>query len=75
MFLFPDSIKADEAERAARRAAAEAAGPQLPKVAITAKPDEIRRAFQTAESMGKKEGGKEAAKVSEACTDSEEAKT
>ena len=59
MLLFPDSIKDDEAERAARRAAADAAGPQLPKLAITANPEEVRRAFQAAESMGKKEGERE----------------
>jgi hypothetical protein len=66
MALFPETLKADEEDRAARRAAAEAAGPQLPKVAITANPAEMKRAFQAAESMGKKAGALEAASISEA---------
>mmetsp|Transcript_31114 Transcript_31114/g.69136 ORF Transcript_31114/g.69136 Transcript_31114/m.69136 type:complete len:331 (-) Transcript_31114:737-1729(-) len=49
MVLFPESLKDDEADRAARRAA----GPQLPKVSVTSKPDEVRRAFDAAASAGK----------------------
>jgi hypothetical protein len=61
MFFDPEALKEDEADRAARRAASEAAGPQLPKVAITANPAELRRAFDSAEDMGRQEGTKEAA--------------
>ena len=66
MLLYPESLKADEADRAARRAAADAAGPQLPKVAITANAEEVKRAFQAAESMGKREGAKEVSAMKEA---------
>ncbi len=48
--LYPDSLKeADPEEVAARRAAAAAAGPQLPKVSVTSKPGELRRAFEAAQ--------------------------
>lgn len=56
MILYPDSLKEGEEERAAKRAAAAAQGPQLPKVAITANPSDVRRAFDQAERMGKSEG-------------------
>ena len=70
MLFDPEALKEDEADRAARRAASEAAGPQLPKVGITANPAELRRAFDSAENMGKREGAKEvAASVSESSDD------
>lgn len=56
MLLFPDSLREDEEDRAAKRAARDAQGPQLPKVAITANPSDVRRAFDQAERMGKDEG-------------------
>jgi hypothetical protein len=56
MSLFPDSLREDEEDRAARKAARDAQGPQLPKVAITANPSDVRRAFDQAERMGKDEG-------------------
>ncbi len=51
--IFPDSVKDDPEEEARRRAAAEAAGPQLPKVGITSKPEDVRAAFLLAEKQGK----------------------
>ena len=56
MMIFPDSLREDEEDRAAKRAAREAQGPQLPKVAMTANPSDVRRAFDQAERMGKDEG-------------------
>lgn len=62
--VFPDSVKDTAAEAARRRAQAEAAaGPQLPKVSVTAKPDELRRAFAQAERLGQKEGKAAAAAI------------
>jgi hypothetical protein len=48
-----EGLKKDEEDRAARRAASIAAGPQLPKVATTANAEEVRKAFEVAESVGK----------------------
>ncbi|GAX75499.1 hypothetical protein CEUSTIGMA_g2942.t1 [Chlamydomonas eustigma] len=53
MAFNPEGLKKDEEDRAARKAAAIAAGPQLPKVATTANAEELKKAFETAERMGK----------------------
>ena len=57
LLLYPDSLKnqADDDDDALPK------GPQLPKVGITAKPEELRAAFREAERMGKQEGAKDAA--------------
>ncbi|EFJ42954.1 hypothetical protein VOLCADRAFT_121472 [Volvox carteri f. nagariensis] len=57
LLLFPGSITDEEAEEedAASR------GPQLPKVRITSRPDELRAAFNVAERLGKQEAQKAAA--------------
>ncbi len=51
--LSPESLREGESaeEAAARRAAADAAGPQLPKVSVTSKPDELRRAFEAVQQQ------------------------
>lgn len=58
LLLFPDSLKdvADDDD-----ASALPKGPQLPKVGITSKPEEMRAAFRMAERIGKQEGEKDAA--------------
>ncbi|KAG2442903.1 hypothetical protein HXX76_002979 [Chlamydomonas incerta] len=56
MLFFPDTIKAEDLEDEEEDAAAK--GPQLPKVRITSRPDELRRAFNVAERMGQQEGAK-----------------
>lgn len=55
--LFPDSMKDEEAARQAQQRAAEGetAAPQLPKVRVTAKPEQVRQAFTAAERLGKLE--------------------
>ena len=55
MLLFPDSIRDDEEDRARRRAAAMAAGPQLPKITVRANAEDMKRAFKEAERLGKRE--------------------
>lgn len=48
-----------------------ARGPQLPKLSITATPEELRAAFEAAERMGKKEAATGVAKTNESIMDSE----
>ncbi|KAG1671830.1 hypothetical protein FOA52_000207 [Chlamydomonas sp. UWO 241] len=54
MLMFPEKLMEDEV-RAATERARRAAPPQLPKVGITASPEEMRAAFMAAEKMGKAE--------------------
>ncbi len=58
LLLFPDSLK-DQVDDDDANALPK--GPQLPKVGITAKPEEMRAAFRVAERIGKQEGEKDAA--------------
>jgi len=54
--FYPDSLQDDKIAAAKRAEAEAAAGPQLPKVSVSGKADELRRAFAAAESIGKREG-------------------
>ncbi|KAG2443033.1 hypothetical protein HYH02_009448 [Chlamydomonas schloesseri] len=56
LLFFPDTIKAEDLEDEEEDAAAK--GPQLPKVRITSRPDELRAAFSVAERLGQQEGAK-----------------
>jgi hypothetical protein len=55
LLFYPDSLPDAPPPGAADGAAPP--GPQLPKVSITADPEEVRRAFDVAERMGRSAGG------------------
>ncbi|GLC35785.1 hypothetical protein PLESTB_000494000 [Pleodorina starrii] len=58
LLLFPGSVVDDEEQEDDVEASR---GPQLPKVRITSRPDELRAAFSVAERLGKQEAQKAAA--------------
>ncbi|GIL43058.1 hypothetical protein Vafri_846 [Volvox africanus] len=67
LLLFPGSIP-DEDESVEEDGASR--GPQLPKVRITSRPEEIRAAFGVAERLGKREAQKAAATAATPATSS-----
>lgn len=68
LLLFPDSLADAEEDEAALPK-----GPQLPKVAMTAKPEELRAAFKVAERIGRQEGAKAVAATAAAAAVQDEA--
>lgn len=55
LLIFPDSLKKEE-----ERARVATGEPQLPKVSLTSNPEEVRRAFDAAERIGKAKAKSEA---------------